>query len=157
VARTLNRLSAFKVQKAKAPGMYADGGSLYLRVAPGGSKQWIFRYVTGGRMRDMGLGPAHVLTLQEAREKAREASKLRLEGLDPISHKHARLAALRAANAKHMTFAQCAEAYIKDNERKWSNAKHRQDWPRSLAAYVYPTLGALPIAAIDTPLVLKVV
>jgi integrase len=157
VARTLNRLSALKVQRAKNPGMYADGGSLYLRVAEGGSKQWIFRYVTNGRMRDMGIGPAHILTLQEAREKAREANKLRLEGIDPIAHKRARLAALRAADAKQMTFRQCGEAFIKDNERGWTNAKHRHDWPASLPMYVYPTLGALPVAAIDTPLVLKVI
>ena len=54
---TLNRLTALKVARAKRPGMYADGGSLYLRVAEGGSKQWVFRYVTNGRLRDMGIGP----------------------------------------------------------------------------------------------------
>jgi integrase len=137
--------------------MYADGGSLYLRVAEGGSKQWIFRYVTNGRMRDMGIGPAHILTLAEAREKAREANKLRLEGIDPIAHKHARRAALQAADAKAMTFKQCAEAFIKDNDRGWTNAKHRYDWAASLTMYVYPTLGNLSVAAIDTPLVLKVI
>jgi len=157
MARTHNRLSAFKVEKTKEPGMYADGGSLYLRVAEGGSKQWIFRYVTNGRMRDMGIGPAHILTLAEAREKAREANKLRLEGIDPIAHKHARRAALQAADAKAMTFKQCAEAFIKDNERGWTNAKHRYDWAASLTRYVYPTLGNLSVAAIDTPLVLKVI
>src|SRR5262249_20435406 len=67
------------------------------------------------------------------------------------------LAALRAADAKAMTFRQCAEAFIKDNERKWGNAKHRHDWPASLAMYVYPAIGNLPVAAIDTPLVLKVI
>ena len=56
MARTLNRLSNFRVERAKRPGMYADGGGLYLRVAEGGSKQWIFRYVINGRLRDMGIG-----------------------------------------------------------------------------------------------------
>jgi len=73
LARTLNRLSAFKVEKAKRPGMYADGGGLYLRVAEGGSKQWIFRYVANGRLRDMGIGPCHTLDLAKPREKARRA------------------------------------------------------------------------------------
>src|SRR5262245_57343337 len=36
MTRTLNRLTSLKVAREKAPGMYADGGSLYLRVAPGG-------------------------------------------------------------------------------------------------------------------------
>jgi integrase len=157
MARTLNRLSAFKVEKAKEPGLYADGGGLYLRVAEGGSKQWIYRYVTAGRPRDMGIGPVHVFTLAEAREKAREASKLRIEGVDPIAHKHAQRAAAAVAAASAMTFRQCAENYIRDNEASWSNAKHRLEWQRSLAKYAFPVLGNLPVAAIDTPLVLKVI
>src|SRR5215471_16676445 len=156
MARTLNRLSAFKVAKAKEPGMYGDGGGLYLRVADGGSKQWIYRYVTNGRPRDMGIGPVHVLTLAEAREKAREASKLRLEGIDPIAAKHAQRAAAAVAAASAMTFRQCAEGFIKDNEASWTNYKHRLEWERSLARYAFPVLGNLPIASIDTPLVLKV-
>jgi Arm DNA-binding domain len=89
MARPLNRLSALKVARAKKPGMLADGGSLYLRIAPGGSRQWIFRYVINGRLRDMSIGPAHTLTLAEARERATEARKLRLDGIDPIDHKRA--------------------------------------------------------------------
>jgi integrase len=156
VTRTLNRLSALKVARAKQPGMYADGGGLYLRVAEGGSKQWVFRYAAGTRDRDMGLGPVHTLTLPEAREKAREARLFRLEGIDPIEAKRARIAALRAADARAMTFKQCAEGFIKDNEASWTSARHRQEWVGSLVRLVYPTLGSLPVAAIDTPLVLKV-
>jgi integrase len=137
--------------------MYADGGSLYLRVAEGGSKQWIFRYVTNGRMRDMSLGAVHTFSLAEARGRATEARKLRADGIDPIDHKHAQRAARRAADAKQMAFRQCAEQFIKENERKWTNPKHRHDWRVSLDTYVYPTLGNLPVAAIDTPLVLKVI
>ena len=156
MTRTLNRLSALKVARAKQPGMYADGGGLYLRVAEGGSKQWVFRYAVGTRDRDMGLGPVHTLTLPEAREKAREARLLRLEGIDPIEAKGARMAALKAADARAMTFKQCAEGFIRDNEASWTSARHRQEWVGSLVRLVYPTLGSLPVAAIDTPLVLKV-
>ena len=91
MTRFLNRLTALKVARAKRPGMYADGGSLYLRVAPGGSKQWIFRYAgLDGRMRDMSIGPLHTIqSLAEARERATQARKLRLDGIDPIEAKHA--------------------------------------------------------------------
>jgi len=157
MARTLNRLSNFKVARAKRPGMYADGGGLYLRVAKGGSKQWIFRYVTNGRLRDMGIGPVHTLGLAAARERARQARELRLNGNDPIEQKRAQRAAAVLEAAKAMTFKQCAEGYIKDNEVKWTNAKHRYEWGATLSRYVYPVLGDLPVAAIDTPLVLKVV
>jgi integrase len=157
MARTLNRLTAMKVERAKQPGLYADGGSLYLRVAPGGSRQFIFRYALNGRLRDMGIGPTHTLTLADAREKATEARKLLLDGIDPIDTKHARMAALQVDAAKRMTFAQCAEGFIRDNEKKWTNARHRDEWRSTLSRYVFPTLGSLPAAAINTPLVLKVI
>jgi hypothetical protein len=157
MARTLNRLSNLKVERAKRTGMYADGGGLYLRVAEGGSKQWIFRYVTNGRPRDMGIGPVHTLTLAQARERATAARVLRLDGIDPIANKRARVAALRVADAKAMTFRQCAEGFMRDNERKWGSAKHRQHWRATLSQYVYPVLGNLPVAVIDTPLVLRVI
>src|SRR6516162_8162512 len=125
MARTLNRLSAFKVEKTKEPGLYCDGGGLYLRVAEGGSKQWVFRYVTNGRPRDMGIGPVHTLTLAQARERAAAARVLRLDGIDPIAHKHAQRAAAAVAAASSKTFRECAADYIRDNEASWSNAKHR--------------------------------
>jgi integrase len=156
MARTLNRLTAADL-KRKKPGMYADGGGLYLRVAEGGSKQWIFRYVVNGRLRDMGIGPTHTLNLAKAREKAREARELRLNHIDPIAHKHAQRAAAVAAAANTKTFRECAEGFIVDNDKKWTNAKHRHQWKSSLIRYVYPILGELPVATIDTPLVLKVI
>jgi integrase len=155
--RMLNRLTAMKVAKAKRPGLLSDGGGLYLRIAPGGSKQFIFRYAVNGRLRDMGIGPTHTVDLAMAREKALEARRLRLEGIDPIAHRRARVAALQAADAKAMTFRQCAEGFIRDNEKEWRSARHRQQWTSTLAKYVYPELGELPVAAIDTPLVLRVV
>jgi len=156
--RSLNRLTSLKVARAKRPGMYADGGSLYLRVAPGGSKQWIFRYTApSGRVRDMSLGAVHTFSLAEARERAADARKLRADGIEPINHKRARLAALRAADAKAMTFEQCARGFIKDNEAEWTSPKHRQEWEITLRKYVFPLLGSLPVEAIDTPLVLKVI
>jgi integrase len=156
MTRSLNRLTALKVARAKKPGMYADGGSLYLRVAEGGSKQWVFRYVTNGRLRDMGIGPVHTLTLAEARERATEARKLRLDGIDPITHRRAQRAALQATDARAMTFRQCAQGYLQDHADTWRSAKHRIEWHSTLERFVYPVLGSLPVAAIDTPLVLKV-
>ena len=40
----LHRLNQAKVNALREPGLYADGGNLHLRVAPGGSKQFVFRY-----------------------------------------------------------------------------------------------------------------
>jgi integrase len=157
MARPLHRLTALKVERAKAPGMYADGGSLYLRIAPGGSKQYIFRYIRDGHLHDMGIGPTHTLTLAEARERATDARKLLLDGIDPLANKRTRLATLRAADAKAMTFQQCVDGFVRDNDAAWRNAKHRREWVTSLVKYAYPILGSLPVASVDTPLVLRVI
>jgi integrase len=155
--RTLNRLSTVKVARLKRKGMHADGGGLYLRVSESGTKGWIFRFGESGRLHDMGLGPAHTISLAKAREFARECRELRLQGIDPIAHRRASLAARKASEAKAMTFKQCAEAYMASHEDAWRNARHREQWRRSLAMYVYPTFGELPVAAIDIGLVMKVI
>jgi integrase len=155
--RALNKLTALRVARERRPGMYADGGGLYLRVAEGGSKQWIFRYVTNGRLRDMGIGPTHTLTLAEARERATQARKLRLDGIDPIEQKRARVAALRTVDAKAMTFRQCADAFIASHEAGWGSAVHRRQWANSIAQYAHPVIGGLPVHAIETALVMKVI
>jgi hypothetical protein len=47
-------VTAAQVDKAE-PGRYGDGGGLYLLVKPSGWRGWVFRYVRGGKMREMGL------------------------------------------------------------------------------------------------------
>jgi integrase len=155
--RTLNRLSPLKVQKLRRKGLHADGGGLYLRVSESGTKAWMFRFGENGRLRDMGLGPLHTISLPRARELARECRELRLQGIDPIAHRRAALAARRASDAKAMTFKQCADAYIASHEAGWRNRLHRQQWGNTLEQHVHPTLGALAVAAIDTGLVLKAI
>jgi Arm DNA-binding domain len=38
------KLKALNVAREKRPGLYGDGGGLYLQVMASGSKSWIFRY-----------------------------------------------------------------------------------------------------------------
>jgi len=155
--RTLNRLSTVKVARLNHKGMHADGGGLYLRISESGTKGWIFRFGENSRLHDMGLGPAHTISLARARELARECRELRLQGIDPIAHRRASLAARRASEARAMTFKQCAEAYMASHEDAWRNARHREQWRRSLMMYVYPVFGELSVAAIDIGLVMKVI
>ena len=155
--RTLNRLSPLKVNRLRRKGMHADGGGLYLRVSESGSKAWIFRYGKNGRYHDLGLGPIHTIGLPKARELARECRELVWAGGDPIAHRRASLAAQHVSDAKVMTFRQCAGEYIASHESGWRNALHRQQWENTLAQHVHPTLGDLPVASIDTALVMKVI
>jgi integrase len=157
-ARIPNRLSALAVQRAKEPGMYPDGLGLYLQVSQAGTKSWIFRYKMPGAntSREMGLGSLHNFTLQEARGRALDARKLKADGIDPIEHKRAQRAAVAAEQAKAVTFQDAAERYIEAHSAGWKNEKHRQQWPSTMKAYVYPVIGALPVQTIDAGLVMKI-
>jgi integrase len=150
------RLTALKCAKEKRPGMYCDGGGLYLRVTKDGAKNWVYRYMLAGRPRWMGLGPVALFGLAEARGKALEARKLRHEGIDPIETRRAARTRERLSAAKAMTFKQCAAAYIAANRVGWKNHKHAAQWESTLAAYAEPMIGSLPVQAIDTGLVMKV-
>jgi integrase len=156
LARELGRLSAVSLRKINTPGLYPDGGGLYLQVTKGGARTWVYRFMLHGRAREMGLGPLHIVGLAEAREKARECRKLRHEGIDPIEARKARQAEQRLAEAGAMTFRECAERYIEAQKAGWKNPKHAKQWPSTLETYVYPVLGALPVQAIDVGLVMKV-
>ena len=38
----------------------------------------------------------------------------------------------------------------------WRNAKYGRDWPRSLRAYAFPRIGAMPVSAVTTADVLAI-
>lgn len=156
MARTINRLTTLKVAHAiRKPGMYADGGGLYLQVSEGGAS-WIYRYMLKGAAREMGLGPLVLFGLKEARLKALDARRLRYEGVDPIEARRAARTKTKLDAAKALTFKQCAEAYVKAHRAGWRNAKHAAQWDATLATYVEPVIGSLPVQAVDTALVMKV-
>lgn len=96
MARTKHRLTAKAVENKKQPGLYAGGGNLLLRVAPGGTKGWIFRFALNGRTRDAGLGRYPAVSLANAREEAERFRKQLAEGIDPIEARNAERASLQA-------------------------------------------------------------
>jgi integrase len=163
MAKQIEKLDANKIKRLKQPGYYGDGGGLWLRIGPTGAKSWVFRYRVGGgngvvgRQREMGLGSCDTFNLFEARERARAMRQERDAGVDPIEKRRAERTALIVATAKAMTFRQCAEAFIESHEAGWRNAKHAAQWSATLATYVYPHFGALPVAAVDVGLVMKAV
>lgn len=156
MARELNRLTALKVRKTTKPGKYHDGAGLYLVVHPNGSRTWIFRWrdrVTA-KLRDKGLGPVWDVSLEQAREKAKACREQVRNGGDPIEDARAAMAAKRVEFAKRLTFAECASQYIDAHKAGWRNAKHAGQWVATLDTYAAP-INPLPVAAIDTALVLK--
>lgn len=149
-------LSGVAVQRAKGPAVLFDGNGLYLRVTEAGAKRWVFRYQADGRRHDMGLGSFPEISLAEARQKAAEHRRERQRGTDPLAEKAAQRTAERLSAAKCRTFREAAEEFMASHEAAWCNAVHRKQWRSTLETYVYPVLGDLPVAAIDTGLVLQV-
>lgn len=151
------RLTAKRIARLrKRIGRYPDGHGLYLQIASAGAASWLFRYEVAGRERMLGLGPLHTVSLKEARERARAARLQLLDGVDPIEARKVTKAARALEGAKAVTFREAAEGYLVAHEGRWRSGKHREQWRTTLATYAYPILGRLPVAAIDTGLVLRV-
>jgi integrase len=102
---------------------------------------------TGGKRREMGLGPLRDVPLAKARERAAEARQKLADGLDPI--------AARDNKPRVMTFGEVADALIESMSSSWRNEKHRAQWKMTLSVYCEP-LRAKPVTEIGTEDVLKV-
>ena len=124
--RLTQRLSAAFVRTAE-PGFYCDGHGLNLRVDPSRARQWVQRLVVRGRPRMLGLGGYPVVSLAEKRHG---------QGVPTVEE---------------------AAAVVLEQQRPgWRNAKHGRDWPRSLRAYAFPRIGAVPVSEVTTADVLAV-
>src|ERR1700733_14188486 len=99
MARTIGKLTPAKVKNENKPGLYGDGGGLWLNVGPTGGKSWLFRYMLDRKAHAMGLGPLHTIGLAEARERAAAARKMRLDGIDPLGARTTERQARRLAVA----------------------------------------------------------
>jgi integrase len=164
MGREIGRLNALRVAAAKLPEgktkhLVPDGGNLYLEIVQGKEgllKSWLFNYQLHHRRRFMGLGPAHTVSLAEARTKARAYRQQLIEGIDPLDAKRERIRAIIAEKTKATTFQECAESYMRLHGDGWST-KHLHQWRATLESYVLPKIGKLAPADIDSALVMKVV
>src|SRR6516164_8115580 len=142
----MRRLSAAEVVRLKKPGRYAVGDNLYLQISTWHTKAWVFRYTLNGTPRHMGMGPCDLITLAEARAKARDARRLLLDGIDPLEAKQSARRQRLLATTRAKTFKECAEAPIASREpgRRRSSGRRQQ----SLRGSVCPRRGWLAVADI---------
>jgi integrase len=155
MAKAIGRLSTLTISRAK-PGMHPDGRGLYLQVSGPRARSWVFRYTTNGRTHYLGLGSAYTIDLKRAREDARKARELLHDGIDPIEARKTRRMQQRLAGVKTITFDEAADAYATSHEAGWRNVKHAKQWRTTLKDYASPVIGDLPVSAVDTGLVLKI-
>lgn len=154
------KLTAPAVRNA-APGRYYDGDGLYLNVQPGGARSWVLRVQADGKRRDIGLGTADLsprsvgkgesspiviplphrklLTLSEAREKARMLRGAAKAGLDPVLERDRERRSIR----RFRDAAKDAHAAWKDGRKE----KEAATFLRSLEIHAYPVIGDIRVDA----------
>lgn len=123
-----------------------DGGGLYFRVKPSGSKSWVLRYrKPSGQRGWIGLGGYPALSAARARKKAAELRDEADAGND-IS---------RRAKAREKALAEAVNGAFEDLAREWLGVR-RPNWSdgtylnakTGLELHVFPTLGKRPFADI---------
>ena len=160
MARETGNLKSKQVEKlirAGQPGAHYDGRGLRLEIKGPNSAYWVSRYQIAGVTRYMGLGSAFAFDLAQARQRNRTLVRQKLaDGIDPVLTRRAERAAKAAAAARAVTFAEASRRFLEQHRGKWGSVKHAAQWENTLVTYATPIIGALPVDAIDVPLVLKV-
>ena len=131
----------------------ADGYGLSILVEPTGSRLWRFRYRINGKEKSLSLGSYPEVSLQEARRSREDYRVLVARGIDPSRER--RRGKLAAINSDADTFAKLAEEFVRKREAEgaaWRTIKKH----RTLLSLLLPDLGHMPIAQINSPVLLAV-
>ncbi|MEZ0170758.1 tyrosine-type recombinase/integrase [Microvirga sp. TS319] len=158
MARQLHKLTARTVEALTKPGRHSDGGGLYLKVRPNGSRAWVFFYKFGGRQKEMGLGPFlptkpergrtyNYVTLADARAKAASAREALAAGRDPMSMREPE---------EIPTFGKFADDLVDEIQDGFRNEKHRAQWKTTLGDTYCRAMRKKPINEVCTDDVLEV-
>ena len=118
----MSKLTVRSVAAKSEPGMYGDGGGLYLRVGPTGSKSWILRTMVHKKRRELGLGSVELVSLAEARETAQAYRKVARAGGDPETLRR----------RENLTFSEAAKKVHAQLLPTWKNKKHADTWLASV-------------------------
>ena len=161
-------MSALAVSKLNKIGVHAVGGvpGLLLQVRgpeskeknPALVKSWVLRVTIGADRVHLGLGPLSIVSLADAREKARLAMLNIRDGKDPREASKELKSALLQSQARTKTFKQCANEYLTAHASDYTNDKHRKQWVSTIETYAYPHIGNMLVSDItmqDIKLVLN--
>jgi integrase len=150
-------LTDIQVRNAKPkdkPYTLADGGGMYLEVAPSGSKIWRMAYrQPNGKNTRLTFGSYPEVSLLDARQKRMDARKQKAAGSDPAQAK--RIDKINKATANANTFEAVAREWHTNSLASWqprtaTNILHR------LEVDIFPLIGKHPINAIKAPVILDV-
>ena len=124
---------------------FTDSQGLYLTVSTSGSKLWYFRYRFDGKENRLAFGAYPLVTLAEAREKRDAARKLLASAINPSQLRKTDSTAVDESR----TFKFIATAWHTSCLKLWSES-HADKILTCLKRYVFPDIGAMDIARIET-------
>lgn len=131
-----------------------DGAGLYLLVKPNGSKYWRLKYRVLGKEKTLALGVYPDVKGPEARKAAQSAKDRLKAGADPSRER--KQDKRRKVLEQAQSFKAVALAWHKKAAGKWSTT-HAERVLDTLERLVFPQIGELPIAELETADILAVV
>ena len=132
-----HRLSPRALQRLP-PGRHGDGHGLMLYVKRSGTRSWVQRLTIHGERVDLGIGGYPLVGLREARERAFSNRQTARRGGDP-------------RRARVPTFREAQERVYAEKLPGWSAAgRHADKWRSTMARYVLPKIGAVPVDVVES-------
>ena len=128
------------------PRRLADGGGLTLSIRPNGTKAWRLRYRFHGKEQQLSLGLYPDVGLKRARRLRDEYRQLIANGVNPSDQRKATLAG--TVDDTSASFETVSREWYDSKVPNWVPG-HASMVLMRLEKYVFPTLGARPIADIS--------
>lgn len=126
-----------------------DTGSLYLEVAPNGSKWWRFRYRINGKQKVMSFGVYPDVGLKNARDKRDAARTLLANGGDPLGEK-------KDAEKPFRTFDSVLEEWFEHRKREWAPS-YIKTMRLRVDRYLHGKLPDKPFSELEVPDFLSII
>ena len=146
-------LTVKQIENAKPkdkPYKLATGRGFYVYISPNGKKTWRYDYRHNGKRNTVTYGEYPLMSLLEAQAAHDESRKMLKAGLDPNKErKRAKVESKRLALANSMTFERVAYEWLE--KRKQDKAeRYRHDTRLRLENHIFPYIGAIPFADLET-------
>lgn len=142
----LTELQVRKAAPGEKPRKLADGGGMYLLIAPTGGKLWRLKYRVDGKEKVLALGRYPDVGLADARARREEARRQIARGIDPSAERVAeRQSRVAAEQTKQETFELVARRWMaRQDVAEITASKNR--W--ILETFLFPHIGHRPIGEI---------
>lgn len=112
-----SEIKSFTCPEGRDQAKKSDGNGLFLLAKSNGSKLWRLRYKYAGKHQEMALGKYPTVGLADARDLAKEARLLLIQGINPMDERRERK---RKSNSKERGFEAVAMRWWEQQKDSWS-------------------------------------